>query len=60
MTTDLEEIWLRRNELLAEAITEAVATWYSEYMQYPGCESLNAKADVYTIVKETLDRGVEV
>lgn len=60
MTTDLEEIWLRRNELLAEAVTEAVAAWYSEYTQYPGCKSLNAKADVYSIVKETLDRGVEV
>jgi len=52
-----------KNEILAVAITEHVAAWYVEYIQYLGYESLDAEAmyfDVYSIVKNILDQGNEI
>ncbi len=50
----------KTNELLAEAITEAVSKWLEDYTQDKSFYSINVKGAIYSAAKDVLDEGVEV
>ena len=47
------------NEIMAGSITEKISKYCYEYDGYEGFKGINFKGDIYRIIKEVLNNGVD-